>query len=379
MAGRSVEEILRSEVIVREVSRVKLPNTVLSDLWGWGLSNRDPASQGANKINVDARDGKYDVFNMTREVATGRVPGTASARMKPQKVGKVLYTVPRSAETIPLTDEDLINRRVIGGPSNILDSAGENYISRQFRYMAQRYGNMIEFQTAAMLRGSYTFDQDGDTLYQTFTGGADTIDYQIGDDNKDTLKMGTGSALITANWSVAGTNIPLQLYGINEAFNNLTGRGLEHIACGSDVWNNVMNNTAIINQGGSANLVFETLDKRGPGNFTAVLRALPWLQWHIIDYTLSVWDGTSAFSNQKLIEDNHAFFFPEPDGEIAQYFDGGEMVTEGPNGVRTFRHGFYSFGYPTHDPSGWNIAAYHNGFPALYSPDAIAYGDTEGA
>lgn len=374
--GRSVEEILRADVIIREVSRIKLPNTTLSDLFGWGLANRDPAAQGANSIAVDARDGKYDVFNQTRMLASARVPGTASSRQAPQKVGKVNYTIPRAAETIPLTDEDLTNRRVIGGPSNILDSAGENYISRQQRYLAQRFGNMIEFQTAAMCRGSYTYDQEGDDLHQRFTGGEHTINYRIPTGNLTDLDMlGGGNNILGPTWATAGTDIPLALYEINEAFNQLVGRGLEHVITRSAVWNNVLNNTKVAAQGGSANVVFETLDRRGPGNFTARLRAIPWVQWHIMDYTLDIWDG-SAFTATNLIADNHAIFMVEPDQDIAQYFDGGEMVTEGPNGVRTFRNGFYAYGYPTHDPSGWNLAAIHNGFPGLYNPSAIAYGDT---
>ena len=377
MAGRSVDSILKPKVILREVSRLALPGTVLSDLWGWGLTARDPSSQSrANTIDYDLRSGQYDVFDSTRTVASGRVPGTASSRQKPQKVGVVNYTIPRSAETIELSDEDLVNRRQIGEAVTVLDARGETYVRRQQRYMAQRVANMIEMQTAAMLRGGrYTFDTQGDELRQGFSGGEVTIDYRVDQtENIDQLSMGTGGDIIDAAWATATTDIPLHLFKINAAFNDLVGRGLEHAVCNHTVWNSVLNNTKVKDQGGSANIVFESITRRGPGEFSAVLRSIPWLNWHIIDYSLNVWDG-SSFADTTLIEDDKVAFFPEPDSQIASYMNGAEMVTEGPNGVRQFRHGFYPYAYPSHDPSGWNMTFVHNGIPALYNPNALAYGD----
>jgi hypothetical protein len=91
------------------------------------------------------------------------------------KVGSVAGTFPRSAENIPLLDEDLLNRRRLGGPTSRLDSMGEAYLTRQEVYLAQRFANLIEFQTASMLRGSYTFAQDGDDLRHGFSGGETTV------------------------------------------------------------------------------------------------------------------------------------------------------------------------------------------------------------
>ena len=377
MAGRSVDSILKPKVILREVSRLALPGTVLSDLWGWGLTARDPSSQSrSNTIDYDLRSGQYDVFDSTRTIASGRVPGTASSRQKPQKVGVVNFTIPRSAETIELSDEDLVNRRQIGEAVTVLDARGETYVRRQQRYMAQRVANMIEMQTAAMLRGGrYTFDTIGDELRQGFSGGEVTIDYRVDQtENIDQLSMGTGGDIIDAAWATASTDIPLHLFKINAAFNDLVGRGLEHAVCNHTVWNSVVNNTKVAAQGGSANIVFESISRRGPGEFSAVLRSIPWLTWHVIDYSLNTWNG-SSFDDRKLIEDDKVAFFPEPDSQIAQYMNGAEMVTEGPAGVRQFRHGFYPYAYPSHDPSGWNMTFVHNGIPALYNPNALAYGD----
>jgi len=111
----------------------------------------------------------------------------------------------------------------------------------------------------------------------------------------------------------------------------------------------------------------------GVSSSTSTLRALPWLTFHVIDYGLEVWNGTSEVFT-KLVQDDHAAFLPEPSPRWVQYLEGSEIVTEGPNGPKHERYGFHAYAYPTHDPSGWDLCAVLNGIPALYTPQAVAYG-----
>lgn len=370
MAGRAVSELLAPELILREVSRVQLPGTVLSDLFGWGLAARDPDNMGGNMIDYDLRDGSYDVFNSTRELATASVPGTANTNIKPQKAGRVRFTIPRVAERIPLTDEQLVNRRQIGQAVTAVDAMGENYIMRQKRFMAQRVANMIEFQTAAMMRGSYTFDQEGDELRQGFSGGQETIDFQIPANNKNQL-----NGIIGVTWGTASTDIPTDYMQVNQACNDLTGLGIEHAVMNSDVFGYHINNDKIKAQAGTSNTPFETYTRSGPGRFSVTFRAIPWLQVHIVDYSLSIWDGSAQTDPTRLLGTDQVCMFPTPGPEWCQYLNGGEVVTEGPGGSRTFRHGHYAYGYVSWDPSGWNLCHVHNGIPALYIPGAIFNAD----
>lgn len=375
MAGRSVQEVLAPEVILREVSRIQLPGTVLSDLFGWGLAARDPANMSGNMIDYPLREGSYDVFNRTQDLASGRVPGTANFQTKPQKMGRVRFTIPRSAEQITLTDEDLVNRRQLGQAVTVVDSMGENYIMRQKRFLAEKVANMIEFQTAALLRGSYTFDQNGDELRNTFANGEETIDFQVPSGNKNQLDMLGAGAIIGASWATTTTDIPGDCYQVNDAMNALTGMGIEHAICNSTTFQYCLNNDKVKAQAGTANTPFESYERSGPGRFTVVLRAIPWLQWHIIDYKLNIYNGTSAYAVSSLVADDQVNFIPTPNPSWVQYLNGGEVITEGPNGTRAFRNGFYAYGYPSWNPSGWNLANVHNGMPALYIPAAIVCAD----
>jgi hypothetical protein len=369
MAGRSVNELLAPEVILREVSRIKLPGTILSDIFGWGLSARNPDKQNGNIINYDLRDGRYDVFNRTRELATASTPGTQNTNIKPQKVGDVRFTIPRSAEQMPLTHEQLVNRRQTGSAVTVVDAMGANYIDRQKQYMMMRVANMIEFQCAAMMRGSYTFDQEGDELRQGFTGGGTTIEFQIPANNKNQL-----NGIIGTSWATTSTDIPGDVMAVNQACNDLTGMGVEHAVLNSNTWQYVINNLKIQAQAGTSNTPFQSYTRTGPGAFSATLRAIPWLQWHVVDYSLSIWNG-SALADTRLIADDQVTFFPQPDSSWCQYLNGGEVVTEGPRGNAAFRHGFYAYGYESWNPSGWNLCTTHNGIPCLYIPGAIFNAD----
>jgi hypothetical protein len=302
MAGKAVSELLAPEVYLREVSRLDLPGTTLSDLFGWGMSARDPDTQTGNMIDWPLRDGGYDVMNRSQDLASGRVPGTAPYNIAPQKVGKVKFTIPRSAERMPLTDEKLNNQRPTGQAVNVVDTNGENYILRQKRYMAERVANMIEFQSAAMMRGSYTFDQNGDELRQGFSGGEETINFQIPAGNTNQLDMlGTG-AIITAPWSTAGTDIPANIVAIlNDAESALTGMGIEHAVCNSKTMQYFLNNTKIKGQAGTANTVYEVYNRVGPAEYSVRLKSIPWLQIHVIDYKLNIWNG-SAYARTSLIQ-----------------------------------------------------------------------------
>jgi hypothetical protein len=288
-------------------------------------------------------------------------------------VGSVSGTFPRSAETIPLLDEDLLNRRAFGHRAEDLDYGGESYITRQEAYLAQRFANLLEFQTAAMIRGAYSYHDDGDVLRHGFSGGSVTVDYQIPAGNEGQLDMLGDGDILAADWANPATEIPLHLQNINAALLQLTGMGLSHVVLTSAGWRYLLNNSAVQEMGGADNVPFESMKRTATGEFQAVLRAMPWITFHIVDYGLEVWDGSSEVFT-KLIADDHAAFFPDPSPRWVRYLEGSEIVTEGPGGQRAEQFGFYPFAYPTHDPSGWELSAVMNGIPALLSPSAMAYG-----
>ena len=363
--GRSVNEVLRSKRILGVFQRVLEAQAPIATLLGF---------TGSNVNNVGGRQFHYDVFNATRTIATGRAPGDASALIKPQKVGEVQGTFPRSAESMILKYEDMMNRRRIGGPLMTLDSMGLQYITKQEMYMAQRYANLIEFQAVSMLKGSYTYTQSGDDLVHDYSGGGTTVDFQIPAGNKSQLDMLGGGAIINTSWAtVASASIITDLFQINQAMLQLTGLHLQHVIMNSTTWKYILLNDEIQEVGGTSNIVFESLVKNPvTGNFRARLRAIPWVEFHIIDVGLEV--GTSDTYTLSLADDQ-VFFIPEPSPMWCQYLNGSEVVVEGPNGPTSEQFGTYAFAYPRHDPAGYQLSSIHNGMPSLTVPAAVAFAD----
>lgn len=372
MGGYSIDTILSPPAIIDRISQLDLPGTSLSKLFGFSVGNFFDQAPNSPAVDHSLRDGAYDIFDTTRRVATGRQPGAVSSMQQPQRVGQVRFTIPRSAETIPLHDERLQNQRQVGAIT--LDQGGLNYIVEQEKYLAQRFANLIEFQTAAMCRGSYSFSSKGDDLEHMFSGGDFTIDYQVPAGNKTTLDMlGAGAIIGTNYWSNTATDIPGQLQSINAAMVNLTGMGLKHVCLTGAGWQYVVNNTKVQQQGGSSNVVFEKLERVDNGEFIAIIRGMPWVTFHVIDYGLEVYDG-SSYTFTKMIPDTRAIFLPEPNTAWVQYIRGCEWVTEGPGGAKSLRYGFYPYKINTHEPSGVQLKAVFNGFPGLKRPKAMAYG-----
>ena len=110
-------------------------------------------------------------------------------------------------------------------------------------YMAQVFTDILEVQTAAMLRGSYSHSEGG-LFHHGVTGHKHSIDYLIPDGNKGKLDS------VLTNWADPKCHIPEQLHIINKGMIHNTGYGLTHIVLTPVAWSFVKNNKAIARLGG---------------------------------------------------------------------------------------------------------------------------------
>lgn len=360
--GHSVASLLAPKRVQAVISRVAEATAPLSMIFSF-------AEGGSNRSQFGGRHFFYDVFNNTREVASGSRPGTPSANVRPQKVGEVLGVFPHASENIQLLDEEIFNRRRLGGIDSELDSMGEAYITRQEMYLAQKFVNIVEFQVAAMLRGSYTYTIDGNALYHDFSGGSETVNFQIPANNKNQL-----NGIIAASWATTTTDIPGHIFAINAKSLELTGFPIAHAICNSATWQYLLNNTKLAAQGGTANVIFDTIKQDERGNFTARLRAIPWLTWHIIDSGLNVGSAVGG-TFTKLIGTDQVSFIPDPSPLWCTYLEGSEIVTRGPAGTRGEEFGLWNYSHAIDDPSGYKMVMGFNGIPALYNPGCIFNAD----
>jgi hypothetical protein len=355
----NIDVVLESVRINRAIERIRSAPTPLSDIFGWsnGTGNVDP---------IGGRHFRYDYFERTKDLAAGRAPGSPPARVAPRPVGSVQGAFPRHHEKIPLDDERIHNFRRTGGPQGELDTRGENYIAQQLQHIGDKFRNVIEFQTAAMLKGSYTYTPDGDDSDPAYTGGAQTVNFNIPAGNLNQI-----SGSISASWATATTDIPLDCMKVNERAQEVSGRPITDAICNVDQWNNIVNNNVVSAGGGTSFKPFDSLNQdRDNGNFQGIIRAIPWLTWHIVSTKLEI-----SGSNVSSIGAEQVVFLPRISRDWVTLGLGSEVVTEGPNGVREERMGQYFWSYPDYEPSGWNILGVYNGIPNLYAPNAIFNAD----
>lgn len=385
----STAEVLAPQVILDRISRLEFPGTSLSRFFGFPLSEfaglqletmgmtrpeGTPGRPGAYMRDSPTRSGSYDIMDITRRVATGRVPGTEPSMQPPRVYGTVPYTIPRSAESIEVTYEQLNQQRPSGESVTTLDTNGARFINDQEQYLAQRFANILEFQAAGLMRGGWYYTQRGNDLEQSFTAGDIFIDMKLPASNLNQLNLTGDGNLIGASWTDPTTDIPGQILAINSAMVQTTGVGLRHIFLRSATWNSIVNNNYVKAQAGTAMRPYTVLEQVDSGEFTATIPACPWVQFHIVDYGLELWNGTT-YVWTPMIEADHVGFFPDPSPTWLEYLRGMETVVEGPNGPKSNRYGFYLYGYETHEPAGHRVSAVFNGMPMLKRVKAFSYAD----
>jgi hypothetical protein len=218
----------------------------------------------------------------------------------------------------------------------------------------------------------------GDDWTPVLSSGTFTIDWKIPSGNKSQLNMLGGGNLISASWATAGTDIPGDLDNISAAFQQLVGAPLSWIMTDSYVFNNVMNNTAVKAQAGTANTVydmFEMTDEKAPdGSSTglrkATLKCRPWINWYITDAGLDV-NGTFT----KYFTGGEMALGVDLGLGFAKMQQGSEYVKESPWAPPVLQRGFHAWLREWDEAARVELHTINNIVPELTVPKALAFAD----
>jgi len=366
-----IPDILSPAVLNATVEEIHVRNTALQSIFGGPLL-------GGNTVDIGGRNFAWDVADPTREIATGRAPGTGPSKQKPKNNDWVTGRFPRVHEAIVLDYEQIHNQRAIGGPVGEIDRAGRSYIARQAMIKKQRVSNHIEFQLAAMLRGTYYYSIDGDDLIPSFTSGDITVDFRIPSGNKligasfatGLDPLGEGN-IIDASWATTSTKIIEHLYKIDDAMTRLWGGRLGHVVTTSKVMMSVFNNTQVQQFAGTSVSPFEVVQKQlNPEqvDFRIRIRGADWVQFHVVNESLNL-NGTAT----RMIPEGYCSFIPDVGGDWFEYWNGSEIVVPwvGQQGYEAF--GMHFWAKPIDEPAGYKLMSVHNGIPALHKPKALMF------
>lgn len=362
-----LQDVLLASFVRDVISRVRLPGRYLSRSFGWGWD-------GPNITPVPGRVYTYDIYDNVRKIPNARLPGAPAGTISANPVGNNTVALARFAEKLPLDYNQVNLIRVLGKGASDRDRMGMSYIQAQVGTLRQRAENLWEFLTGALFRGGkYFFYQNGDDLVGTYRSASTFfgVDLKVDTGNiggnlqpaqafAAALQMGTGANIIDAAWDNAATTILKHLHAINSAFQDLVGAPLARVYCGSDVWYNVLNNTEVRNQAGSANEPFAKYDMQadvGPdGTPTGLsigrIRGIPWLDWYIWDGSLSIaTTNATTFADVKMLPRGIATFMIDPGTGWLKGIAGSEIVKDNDWSEPVERFGLYTWAMEKADPA----------------------------
>lgn len=373
----SIQKALLAEVVTGAISRVAASTNFFLNMF--------EMQPGGNAVRPagGGRTGTYDIFNNTRTVAPASIPGSPAPRVTREKVGRVVYTIPRAHAKLFMSYEELNNLRPIGGPAGTFDTAGVSYIGLQARNLGQKIANFRTASLIGMLRGGLYAHESGQLQYYDFTSTSAlwSVESQIPAGNLNQLNMLGSGNILDASWDSPTANVPQQLANINSAFQQLNGGSLVQVVCTHKTWNYLITNDYVVAGGGMASTPFESYERitgTGPDGtpinaFRGRLRAVPWVDFIISDegLTLGV-EGSETFT--KLVPEGGAYFLPSITPSLFQMLEGSEVVVEREGDAPTLRTGLYAWSATVADPAGINLYILDNALAAGYVPNAWAYG-----
>jgi hypothetical protein len=313
-------DILSDEALRQLVYRMTPEKSSLQHLFGWGLNGLNTKSYSGSHFHYDTllqkMKGKYPSVSMYLPLKLMDARGNSD-----DVVGRVVYMMER---------------------------------------MVKAFTQHLEVQTAAMIRGCYSYSE-GHDFNEGFSGGNLCIRYPYPPATRGRLDiMGRGPML--TDWNDPEANIPGQLQAISYAMIDRTGRSLTHVILPMANWEPLTRNNRLRHLGSLSDwLVFD----KPTGGFQARFLPMPQYLFHVIDYP-----GHVFGSSQPLIEDDHAAFVSEIHPSWVEYREGSGKVS----GRRA--HGFDVFAsrYQCRAVEDWDLNAILTGTPAVYNPYNIAYG-----
>lgn len=371
----ALEQLISSPVISDVISRIKTPLSRFQDFYGLGIGGRFTNPIGGREFG-------WDIFDKTRKIATGRPFGTGPSSVSPRPVGNVMARPHRSHEKVSLLHDRLFRTRPLGGGIAEVDVRGQRYVTQQAEALAQRFRNAREFMVSRMFRGSFQLAFVGEDWIPVDTGGQFTVNYQLPADHTGAIDRdptgGTNNIIGTATnlWNDAAAPIHDDLLELNDFSEAESGWPISHAWVGSPLWAKILNNTQVKGLAGTSNTPFSMYERTnvmsaegiGDTGFTAILRGIPWLTWHIYDGGLEV-NGTYT----KFIPNNNAIFTPEPSSSWCEMLEGSEWVKENVMDPGSEKTGFSTWTTHAIDPASIELKALDICLPALYVPKAIFY------
>lgn len=383
MAGEiTIHQLWQTPFIRNLYSLLPTPDMVMQRYYG--------AIDSGNREFTPVRNFGWDIFNVTRTVATMKTPMTAPSTIRRTPIGTRSGVLLRVAEKQYFYDEEFMHLRPPGSPIGTLDQKGQRWVTQQIKNMTQRHRNLMEISFSRMLQGGFGIKVAGEMYYLTelnAVGNIANIDMGVPSTHMDDL-----DGIITEYWDDPGADILGQLTKLRQRAIAESGYDLSVAWTDSITIAKMMQNASLAEIRGSATPAFKTWEWSKPaqnvepsdrtlGSMQAVVfSALPWMTWFVNDAYVSLGtssdpQGTDSFNIADLtrvVPAGRVLFTPPANGDWYTVYEGEEPVRMNWGSSVTTVRGFgtWEFPHPGSPPSR-EANMIDNFLPVLRFPRAV--------
>jgi len=352
--AKTLEQILGSVALTSLVNGIKggVPDDVIP-----------PEFMRVNRT-VTGNTTKYRKVDNTRKVARLVQYGSASVRREQTGVSEVPITLMHTFE------HQVFEAWVLQNLRSAMDAEqrlGEDEVARQTAEFKRLFMNLRMASTMSMIaQGKIFFDSNGNMLPSS-SSAVTTVDAGVPAGNRNQI-----GGIISAKWSVAGTDIPVQIANLKKYARKLTGYRPMYAFYGANILSYFTGNDKM-----------KEIINRNPAMQNAVLMnneipdGLMGMKWRpIYESFFEDQDG----SNQDLADDDTVVFTPDPSPEWWEVIEGtyaipSNMVLGGNalDVLATLRNvpGMFSYAEVQTDPPSIKQLAGDTFLPIIKVPNAV--------
>ena len=373
----TIQQAFQTPYVQGVISRISTPDTAFQRFYG-AMENR---------TFTPSRVFGWDIFDMTRTIATAKAPMTEATVIRKKQIGTQYGALLRIHEKKMIFDEEIANLRPPGSPIGTLDQRGEQWAVRQIKDMSLRHRNMLEWAMSKTLQGGFGLKVAGEFMYFTelgTSGNAFDIDMNIPSSHK------TNAGGIIGNWDDPSADVIDQIMQLEAQAIKETGYPITCCWISRKTLGYLMKNVSLSLIAGSANRVWSSWPaesaKVEPANRSlgaygpVVFSAFPHLKFFTNDVVMNLGsssdpqgtDTSDGTNTSRLLPENMALFTPDPDGSWMTIYEGHEPVRETVVSQSEFARGFKTWVRPfVGSPPGREFYMLDNFLPVLPIPRAV--------
>jgi len=362
--GTNLASVLGGRVLCGTIEKIKP---------GLPVESLPPGLMTPNR-KINGNNCTYYQVNGSRQTARMVQYGAASQRRTISGVSEVPVILSHWAENMEIKPATLMNLQSQTGEEQ---ERGEQEVTRQLKETKQISENTrAAYVMAAFALGQIYFGLDG-SLSATTVSGGQSIDMKIPAANATQgLDTDGSTALVSASWLTAGTNIVGDVVRIQKRALQQSGYKLKNALYGSAVINAMLANTSL------QNIIYRSPEYQKAFSQGMIPNGFLGLNWYPAYETFfeDNTDTAGAGAIKELFPTGQVTFLPEVSADWYELIEGSKLIPSGVGasadisqliGSAMNAYGEFAYAYATMDPFTCTMVYGDTFLPVIKVPSAV--------